>query len=66
MEPRFVRDQVTLSVPPKYHPKIIGRQGAIINQIRKVHNVMIQFPNKGAEDQDIITITGNENQWILA
>jgi len=50
--------QVTLSVPPKYHPKIIGRQGAIINKIRKDHNVMIQFPAKGAEDQDIITITG--------
>jgi len=50
--------QVTLSVPPKFHPKIIGRQGAIINQIRKVHDVNIQFPAKGAEDQDIITITG--------
>jgi len=58
-EDRIAKNQqVTLSVPPKYHPKIIGRQGAIINQIRKVHNVMIQFPNKGAEDQDIITITG--------
>jgi len=58
-EDREARNQqVTLSVPPKYHPKIIGRQGAIINQIRKVHNVMIQFPAKGAEDQDIITITG--------
>jgi len=58
-EDREARNQqVTLSVPPKFHPKIIGRQGAIINQIRKVHNVMIQFPAKGAEDQDIITITG--------
>jgi len=58
-EDREARNQqVTMSVPPKFHPKIIGRQGAIINQIRKVHNVMIQFPAKGAEDQDIITITG--------
>lgn len=58
-EDREARTQkVTLSVPPKFHPKIIGRQGAIINQIRKVHNVQIQFPAKGAEEQDIITITG--------
>jgi len=58
-EDREARNQqVTMSVPPKFHPKIIGRQGAIINQIRKVHNVMIQFPAKGAEDQDVITITG--------
>lgn len=58
-EDREARNQkVTLSVPPKFHPKIIGRQGAIINQIRKVHNVQIQFPAKGAEEQDIITITG--------
>ena len=43
---------------PKYHPKIIGRKGAVITKIRRQHNVNIQFPNKGAAEQDLIVITG--------
>lgn len=31
---------------PKYHPKIIGRKGAVITQIRLEHDVNIQFPDK--------------------
>lgn len=31
---------------PKYHPKIIGRKGAVITQIRLEHDVSIQFPDK--------------------
>ncbi|XP_041034797.1 vigilin isoform X3 [Carcharodon carcharias] len=52
--------KLTMSVDPKYHPKIIGRKGAVISQIRKDHDVNIQFPDKGDENQDMITITGYE------
>lgn len=43
--------KVTVSVDPKFHPKIIGRKGAVISQIRKDHDVSIQFPDKGDEQQ---------------
>lgn len=42
---------MTLSVEPKYHPKIIGRKGAVISQIRKDYDVNVQFPDKGDEQQ---------------
>lgn len=40
-----------MSVDPKFHPKIIGRKGAVISQIRKDHDVSIQFPDKGDDQQ---------------
>ena len=43
--------KVIISVDPKFHPKIIGRKGAVISQIRKDHDVNIQFPDKGDEQQ---------------
>ena len=52
-------------VDPKYHPKIIGKKGAMINKIRKDFGVQIQFPEKegeGGEDDDVIEITGYEHQ----
>ena len=49
-----------ISVDPKYHPKIIGRKGAIITRIRTNHDVIIQFPSQNAPSQDVITITGFE------
>uniref|UniRef100_A0A8D2Q6J8 Vigilin n=1 Tax=Varanus komodoensis TaxID=61221 RepID=A0A8D2Q6J8_VARKO len=54
--------KLTVSIEPKYHPKIIGKKGAVISQIRKDHDVTIQFPDKGDENQvsDLITITGYE------
>ncbi|XP_054655819.1 vigilin isoform X2 [Dunckerocampus dactyliophorus] len=52
--------KVTMSVEPKFHPKIIGRKGAVISQIRKEHDVNIQFPDKGDEQQDLIVISGYE------
>uniref|UniRef100_A0A8C2ZQT6 High density lipoprotein-binding protein n=1 Tax=Cyclopterus lumpus TaxID=8103 RepID=A0A8C2ZQT6_CYCLU len=54
--------KVILSVDPKFHPKIIGRKGAVISQIRKDHDVSIQFPDKGDEQQvcDAIVILGYE------
>uniref|UniRef100_A0AAR2KI23 Vigilin n=1 Tax=Pygocentrus nattereri TaxID=42514 RepID=A0AAR2KI23_PYGNA len=60
-EDRALRSyKVTLSVDPKYHPKIIGRKGAVISQIRKDHDVNVQFPDKGDEQQDVIVIWGYE------
>lgn len=43
--------KLTITVDPKYHPKIIGRKGAIITNIRTEHDVNIQFPEKNDENQ---------------
>ncbi|KAI5103588.1 vigilin, partial [Silurus meridionalis] len=60
-EERALRSyKVTLTVDPKYHPKIIGRKGAVISQIRKDHEVSVQFPEKSDEQQDAIVIWGYE------
>ncbi|KAJ8416658.1 hypothetical protein AAFF_G00325360 [Aldrovandia affinis] len=60
-EDRALRSfKLTISVHSKYHPKIIGRKGAVISQIRKDHDVNVQFPDKGDEKQDLITISGYE------
>ncbi|XP_011604975.1 vigilin [Takifugu rubripes] len=60
-EDRALRSfKVTMTVDPKFHPKIIGRKGAVISQIRRDHDVNIQFPDKGDEDQDLIVISGYE------
>lgn len=58
--------KLTITVDPKYHPKIIGRKGAIITNIRTEHDVNIQFPEKNDENQDQITITGYEHKAIAA
>ena len=50
--------QLEVEVEPKYHPKIIGRGGTVISRIRLNHDVQIQFPEKSAEKQDIIMVTG--------
>jgi len=52
--------QIQMSVNPEYHPKIIGRRGAVITELRSEYKVNIQLPNKGAEEEGIITITGLE------
>jgi len=52
--------QVTVSVNPDYHPKIIGRGGQVITKLRDDFKVQIQLPKKEAEENDIITITGLE------
>lgn len=51
---------MTLEVDPQHHPKIIGRGGAVVNKIRKDHEVNINFPDKDGVDGSIITITGYE------
>ena len=54
---------------PKYHPKIIGRKGVIIDRIRKDHEVQIQVPSTrsgGDDGSDVITLTGYERNCIAA
>lgn len=53
--------EVKLEVNPEYHPKIIGKRGAVIQQLRKDFDVNIQLPKKGADDEHVITITGYED-----
>ncbi|XP_066454614.1 vigilin [Eleutherodactylus coqui] len=66
-EDRALRSfKLVISVDPKYHPKIIGRKGAVISQIRTEHDVNIQFPDKNDENQDQITITGYERNTEAA
>ncbi|GFR28209.1 vigilin [Trichonephila clavata] len=52
--------QLTVEVDPQYHPKIIGRSGAVITKIRKDHNVQINFPEREGANERVITITGYE------
>ncbi|XP_064792239.1 high density lipoprotein binding protein a isoform X1 [Oncorhynchus masou masou] len=66
-EDRSLRSfKLTITVDPKYHPKIIGRKGAIITNIRTEHDVNIQFPDKNDDNQDQITITGYEHKTTAA
>lgn len=68
-EDRALRSfKLNVTVDPKYHPKIIGRKGAVITQIRLEHDVNIQFPDKddGSQPQDQITITGYEKNTEAA
>ena len=50
--------EIQVDVNPEYHPKIIGRSGTVITNLRNVHDVQIQLPKKEAENANIITITG--------
>jgi len=54
--------RVTLNVSQEYHPKIIGRRGAVVSKIRDEFGVNIQFPQKEDEDPTLITITGYEGK----
>uniref|UniRef100_A0A673YYI7 Vigilin n=1 Tax=Salmo trutta TaxID=8032 RepID=A0A673YYI7_SALTR len=50
--------KLTITVDPKYHPKIIGRKGAIITNIRTEHEVDLRFPQPGAADPNQVFVTG--------
>ncbi|XP_046390775.1 vigilin [Ischnura elegans] len=58
--------ELKIEVDPNYHPKIIGKKGAVINKIRTKHNVQINFPKKGDPEEHIITIIGYENAATAA
>lgn len=51
-----------MEVPSRYHTKLIGRRGAVINKIRTDHDVQIIFPEKMSDRPDIITIIGLEEK----
>ena len=53
--------EVKLEVKPEYHPKLIGREGKVIKQLRTDFDVMIQLPKKNdSSDDSTIIITGYE------
>lgn len=54
--------EIKVEVNPEYHPKIIGRKGKVITDIRNDYDVQVQLPKKGAPEENIITITGLEEQ----
>lgn len=38
---------LTIEVNPEFHPKIIGKRGAVITKIRTDHDVQINLPKQG-------------------
>merc|ERR1719361_1049380 len=52
--------EIQIDIKPEYHPKIIGRKGAVITKLRNDYEVNIQLPKKDDPDASIITITGYE------
>ncbi|XP_043666503.1 vigilin [Vespula pensylvanica] len=58
--------ELKIEIDPEYHPKIIGRKGAVISKIRSDHDVQINFPRKGNPEEHIITITGYEKNAYSA
>jgi len=52
--------EIKVEIKPEYHPKIIGRKGAIITKLREDFDVNIQLPRKDSPDESTITITGYE------
>ncbi|PNF18399.1 Vigilin [Cryptotermes secundus] len=58
--------ELKIEVDPEYHPKIIGRKGAVISKIRSDHGVQVNFLKKGDPEEHIITITGYEQNTLAA
>lgn len=54
--------KVEVHVDPVYHPKIIGKRGAVITKIRANHNVQIQFPDRenGSRSQSAQPIAASD------
>ncbi|KAL0268526.1 UNVERIFIED_CONTAM: hypothetical protein PYX00_010437 [Menopon gallinae] len=53
---------LSIDVDPEYHPKIIGKAGAVITKIRNDFNVQITLPKRGDPDENIIKIQGYEEK----
>lgn len=53
--------EMKIEIDPEFHPKIIGRRGAIINKIRTTHGVQISFPRKEDPESNVIRIQGYED-----
>ena len=54
--------EISIQVNPEYHPKIIGRRGAVITELRQKYDVNIQLPKRDDRDDSTITITGYEQK----
>lgn len=52
--------EIKVEIDPEYHPKIIGRRGAVVNKIRATHGVQISFPKQDDPQNNIISIQGYE------
>lgn len=52
--------EIKIDVKPEYHPKIIGRKGAVITKLREEYDVNIQLPKKDDGEDGVITISGYE------
>ncbi|XP_055915832.1 vigilin isoform X1 [Eupeodes corollae] len=52
--------ELKIEVDPIYHPKIIGRKGAVINKLRADHDVNISLPKRVDDNQHVISIVGYE------
>lgn len=55
-----------VDVKSEFHPKIIGRKGAVVSKIRADHDVQINFPKQGDPESETITIIGYENNTQTA
>lgn len=61
-EERALRNfTIAVDIPAHYHPQIIGRRGATVNELRKKHDVNIQLPDRDGSEQDVIKIIGYES-----
>jgi len=58
--------EITLDIKPEYHPKIIGRKGAVITKLRNDYRVNVQLPKKDDPEASIITINGYEKDALEA
>ena len=58
--------EIKVEIKPEYHPKIIGRKGAVITKLREDFDVNIQLPRKESPDESTITITGYEKNALEA
>ena len=58
--------EIQIDINPEYHPKIIGRKGAVITKLRNDYEVNIQLPKKDDPEASIITITGYEKNALEA
>lgn len=52
--------ELKIEVDPVYHPKIIGRKGAVINKLRADYDVNISLPKRVDDNQHQISIVGYE------
>jgi KH domain. len=55
-----------MEIDPIHHPKIIGRKGETVNNIRKHHDVQVNFPKRGDPDEHIITLVGYQQSTEAA